>query len=352
MKIAQVVNSLDTGGAEKLTIDFSRQLLEKAKHVDLIVLKKTKSIFDLRGLNIKFLSNHSLYNPIYIFKLVKHLKSYDLIHAHLFPTLYWVVLAKLFSFSTAKLVYTEHSTSNKRRHKFIFKILDRIIYSFIDEIICITEASRIELNKHLSRTNNIAVVKNAIILENYSKQSSYFDFFKDSFRLIQVSSFREQKDQMTVLRAMMLLPNSIKLILVGDGPLKYSHQKFVKENNLSDRVVFLGNRKDVSELLGYSDIVIQSSHYEGFGLTALEGMAAGKPVVASNVEGLNEVIGNYGILFEKGNHRELSKLVMNLYSDNEYYRKIKTNCLLRSKHFSIEKMTEEYIKIYNKAFSA
>jgi len=351
MKIAQVINSLDTGGAEKLTLELSCQIQNKFSKLDIIVLKKSKSIFDLNGLNIIYLGDNILYNPIYIFKLIKHLRQYDLIHAHLFPTLYWVVIAKILSFPKPKLIYTEHSTSNKRRHNFFFQLADRIMYSFVDRIICITKSSKKALGMHLNRTNKMIVINNSIRLEDYKDVNNNFKFFQENFRLIQISSFRKQKDQMTLLKAMNLLPETITLILVGDGQLKSQHEKYVNEHGLEGRVIFLGNRKDIPELLNYCDVVIQSSHYEGFGLTAVEGMAAGKPVIASNVDGLNEVIKDYGLLFQKGNYEELANLILKLQSDRLFYKKIMKRCQNRSKDFSIEKMAEDYLVLYEEVLN-
>jgi glycosyltransferase involved in cell wall biosynthesis len=202
MKVLQIINTLDTGRAEKLTIDLSRQILKEFFFVDIIVLKKSKSIFDLKSLNIKYLGHHSLYNPIYIFKIIKHLKNYDLIHAHLFPTLYWLVVAKIISFSKVKLVYTEHNTSNRRRGNLVLKYFDQFIYSFIDHVICITESTKNNISRHLNRVRNISVINNAIDLDKFKGVTiPNYDFFKSDFKIIQISSFRAQKDQKTVLKA-------------------------------------------------------------------------------------------------------------------------------------------------------
>lgn len=80
----------------------------------------------------------SVYNPLLVFKIIPYLKKYDLIHAHLFPVLYWVVLAKWISFSKKKIVYTEHNTNNKRREIKLFQKIDRIIYSGLHQIITIS----------------------------------------------------------------------------------------------------------------------------------------------------------------------------------------------------------------------
>lgn len=349
MKIAQVINSLETGGAEKLILELSKELKLNEIESDIIVLKKTESIFDLKELNIIVLSSVSVYNPIYLFKIRKHLKSYDVIHCHLFPTLYWVVFAKIISFSKVKLVFTEHSTDNRRRSMLLLKLVDRYVYSFIDQIVCITNATKDNLFRHLSVDKNISVVSNAIDLKVFKKnyvEKTFFD--KSDFNIIQVSSFRKQKDQKTLIKALEILPLKFKLILVGDGRLLEDHKNYVSKKNLSQRVIFLGNRSDIPEILQSSDLVVQSSHYEGFGIAALEGMAASKPVIASDVEGLREVVSGYGLLFKKGDHKQLAELIFKLSKDSGFYSFVQEKCLKRSKDFSIQKMTKDYIKIYKR----
>lgn len=347
MKIVQIINTLDTGGAEKLTLELTSQLKYSVDKIDIVVLKKTKTIFNTNGLNIIYLGGYSLYNPLYILKLIKILKKYDVANGHLFPTLYWLVAAKIISFSKIKLVYTEHSTSNRRRGNLVFKYFDQLIYSFIDHVICISEGTKYNISLHLNRTKNISVINNAIDLDKFQGiKISNYDFFKLDFKIIQISSFRAQKDQMTVLKAMELLPTNVKLILVGDGHLRNHHEKFVIDNKLKNRVIFLGNRSDIPELLSFSQVVVQSSHYEGFGLTALEGMAANKPVVSSNVDGLNEVVANFGILFKPGDHIHLSKKILKLYKDHDYYEQVQKKCFGRSKDFSIVTMSNYYLKLY------
>ena len=89
-----------------------------------------------------------------------------------------------------------------------------------------------------------------------------------------------------------------------------------------------------------------SSHWEGFGLAAVEGMAAGKPVVASNVLGLAEIVKGYGLLFEKENACELSEQLKRLFSIRDFYDKIAFQCLWRASDFDIDKMMNQYLEVY------
>ena len=256
MKVVHIITTLVTGGAEKLIID-SLPVYAEQVEIDLIVLKDigNQSIFqdrlerEFKG-NITYLTQGSLYNPTLILKIGRLLSKYDLAHIHLFPTLYWAVLAKFFSFSKTKLVFTEHNTTNKRRDKILFKPIERFIYSKLDFIGCISEGTKVNLEKHLqSEKSNIKVISNGInfnFFNNTNIQDFDFDFFdKSSFVLIQIASFSAQKDQDTLIRALGLLPSKFKLLLVGDGKRRRGLESLVEKLKLKERVLFLGNRSDV-----------------------------------------------------------------------------------------------------------
>lgn len=358
MKVLQVITSLSTGGAEKLILDTVPLYQEEGIHMDVLSLKDKKTEFwkeldNKTSDDIFGLTQGSVYNPLLIFKIIPYLKKYDIIHIHLFPALYWVVLAKWLSFSRTKLFYTEHNTENRRRDHPLLKIFDRLIYKGLYEIITISEKVDVQIKKHLKSTSSqrFKLIQNGIPVSDFVNalpldKNSFFS--ENDFLLIQVSSFRKQKDQKTLICSLLSLPNNVKLILVGDGVLKKEQEALVKELNLQSRVKFLGIRSDIPNLLKTANVVVLSSYHEGLSLSSIEGMAA-KPFIASNVPGLKEIVKGYGLLFERGNDKELAALIMKLYEDQEFYNKISNRCLKRAKEFDIHKMVDRYIKEYKKA---
>jgi glycosyltransferase involved in cell wall biosynthesis len=94
------------------------------------------------------------------------------------------------------------------------------------------------------------------------------------------------------------------------------------------------------------DFIVLSSHWEGFGLAAVEGMAAGKPVIASNVTGLAEVVGNAGILFEPGDYGGMACEINSLLDNEKRYRQVADACLERAEMFDIRKMVDSYLDCY------
>jgi glycosyltransferase involved in cell wall biosynthesis len=361
MKILQIINTLDTGGAEKLLLDSIPLFNDKGIQMDLLVFEGRTGIFlkeldALECCNIYSLNSKSLYSPLNILKVIPYLRKYDLIHVHLFPAQFWLIIAKIISLSNTKLIFTEHSTFNRRRRLLLLRSIDKFFYKKYDKIICISNGVKQELVSTFKlELAKLSVIENGIDLKKFENsipfnksqlQKSIFELDK---LLVQVSKFRLEKDQITVIKCMLLLPTNFKLILVGDGPLRKDCELLVKELSLESRVFFLGNRNDTDKIFKTADLSIVSSHWEGFGLVAVEGMASGKPVLASNVIGLSDIVAGAGFLFEKGNVSELAKLITDILSDQntEYYIQISKNCQYRSKQFDINTMVLKTITLYN-----
>ena len=162
-----------------------------------------------------------------------------------------------------------------------------------------------------------------------------------------VGRFSEAKDQKTLIRCTQLLPENIHLLLVGEGPLKAKCEEFAKNLGAEQRVHFLGFRNDVAEILKTCDIIVLSSHWEGFAMAAIEGIASGKPVIASNIPGLSEIVGDGGILFRRGDYRKLAKYIERLMNDIEKYDRIAKACYERALSFDISNTVDEYLRVYD-----
>lgn len=364
MRVLQIINSLASGGAEKLILETlplynSRNdlIMDLLVFTDndypfMTILKKTNCC------KIYIIGKKSVYDPRNIFKLIPYFKKYDIIHVNLFPAQYWVVLAKIISLSKIKIIFTEHSTSNRRLKNLIFGFFDKIIYRFFDKIICISyEIKEILINHTKLSINKFCIIENGINLKFIYKslpieRSVINSLLSENDKLIiQVSSFREPKDHETLLKAMLLLPNNIKLILAGDGPLRVKIESLSKKLELETRVLFLGLRMDVPNLLKSCDIIVLSSKYEGLSLSSLEGMASGKPFLASNVPGLKDIVNGAGLLFEQGNASELSSIILKLINNSLFYDEVVLNCKRRASQYDIIRMVEKHVELYNEVLN-
>lgn len=200
--------------------------------------------------------------------------------------------------------------------------------------------------------DKFVVIENGIDIKKYREAAPYNKaevngmLDEDTKLICMVGRFTKEKDQLTVIRAVSHLPKNVHLILVGEGPLKEQHVDYVQKLSLKDRVHFLGFREDVHRILKTVDIVVLSSNWEGSPLAAIEGMAAGKPVIASNVPGLSEVVQGAGILFEKGDYIDLSEKIKKLLEDKKLYNEIREKCSKRAEKFDINHMIKRYVDIY------
>lgn len=357
MRVLQIINNLATGGAEKLILESIPLINAESVKCDVLVLNGIeypflKELKKMNVCNVFSITNGSIYNPIIIFKLIKYLKKYDIVHVHLFPALYYVAIAKKISFSTSKLIFTEHSTSNKRIRSKFFKIFDKIFYLPYSKIITISEKVDLTIKNHLKyKDEKFQLIKNGVNLDKIKDAIIYkkFDFIpnRENYKIIlQVSSFQYPKDQKTVIKSLKLLPENVVLFLVGVGELKKECEEFVLKENLSKRVFFLGQRMDVPNLLKSVDFIVLSSHYEGLSLSSVEGMASGKPFIATNVQGLKEVVEGAGLLFEKNDEQQLANIIIKLINDKEFYDSIINNCEIQSKIYDLNITITKLIKLY------
>lgn len=355
MKVLHVINSMSMGGAEKLLLDTIPLFQQEGIKADLICLNDTKSAFmdELMSKtdgNIFKLSTSSVYNPINILKIIPFLRKYDIVHVHLFPSLYFTALAKLLSFSKVKLIFTEHNTTNRRISNPNLKTIERFIYSFYEKVICITSDVESVLIEKLSLDRKkLIVIENGVDIEKVHcserNERKSFGYAKEDKIIIMVARFSEQKDQNTLIHSLKKLPSEYKLILVGDGEKRLILEDLVVSLSLSDRVSFLGNRSDVYSLIKMSDIAVLSSHWEGFGLVAVEAMACGIPLIASNVDGLSQVVDGGGILFEKCNAEDLKNKVLSL-EDSNYYIEVRNKGINKASQYDIKHLVNKTLLLY------
>lgn len=354
MRILHVITSLRTGGAEKLMVDLLPRLNEDGIECDLLTFDGSLTPFrkDLENKRVKIYDfgerNHSSYSLKNLLKLIPFLRRYDIVHTHnTAPQLFAAIGSVLCS---VVLCTTEHTTSNRRRGWKWYAPIDRWMYSRYRKIICISEKTESNLREAIGDASyKILTIHNGIDVKVYS-ESKPLDIKSEHVRcryaLVQVAGFRYQKDQDTVIKSLKFLDESVHLFLVGDGARRKELESLIADLHLDHRVHMLGIRTDVANILKCADIAIMSSHWEGFGLAAVEAMAAGIPVVATNIDGLAQVVGNAGILFEHEDALGLANSIKSLIEDKELYDITAERCANRAYDFDISKMALRYHEVY------
>ena len=354
MRILHVITSLRTGGAEKLMMDLLPRMNEYGVEVDLCVFDGVRTAFyeelEKKGVKIYALSK-SVYSLVNLWKLIWLIRKYDVVHSHNTACQYYVAIASLFV--TCRVFTTEHNTTNKRRSKWWWYVLDKWMYNRYDKIICISEETRNALIAYLHKElvdNKYKTIYNGIDVASYTLENLIEPSTSDGYvRILMVSAFRWEKDQKTLIRALALLEEKYKVCFVGGGEdaLMQECVMLSKEKGVENRIEFLGVRNDVRALLAQATIVVQSSHVDGFCLSAVEGMASGKPVIASDIPGLGDVVRGYGVLFPHEDYKALADEIRKLCEDEEYAEEVAVRCQERAKMFDISVMVEKYMEVYH-----
>lgn len=360
MKILHVITSLRTGGAEKLILEMVPLFKANGHQVDVLLFDGADTMFKdkLAGLGVKIDSlgiNTWLYNPLIIFRLIPYLNKYDIIHTHNTACQYWMACAKFITKGKSVLVTTEHSTNNRRHQLFFFRPIDKFIYRQYNEIIGISGKASDILNHYIGNGYPVVTIPNGINLSNYKNarpigKTKLLGIKKSDYLIVKVAGFRQEKDQDTLIRAMALLPVQYHLALVGDGVRLSLCRQLAEKLQLTDRIHFLGIRSDIPEILKTADIVVMSSHYEGLSLSSIEGMCVGKPFVASDVDGLHEIVEGAGLLFEKGNSTQLATIIRQLMTDNWLYKTTAKMCMKKAIQYDIRLTVNEYEQVYKSLF--
>lgn len=361
LKILHTNTGMVAGGAERLIADMLPLLKERGQHVELLLVEdKGNNIFENHIIDSAIKINKLPYNNKFdlrnIFHIRKKIRDFDVVHVHLFPLLYLVPLATIGMWNRPLLILTEHNTHNRRRNLKVLKIIEKFIYSKYDKVISISPESESNLLNWLNetKTTKFEVVLNGVNLELFkhavplSRNQILGQKIEDGSKfLLMTARFDSQKDHETLFKALKIVPDFIKLLLIGEGKLDEKYKWLIKNLELENRVFFLGSRNDVPNVLKAVDISILSSNWEGFGLVIIEAMCAGVPVIASSVPGVKSIVAENGLLFEKGDYQELATHIMTLINDEKVYAFYRKQGLKRAEEFNVERMVEKYTAIYN-----
>ncbi len=358
MRILQVIDRMMRGGgAEKFALDLSLALnaIDRVQ-VDVLSVAPPANndfveILKANGISHSVLSDR-LKSPKNIIRLKKFIEhgDYDAVHVHLFPALYYASLARLLSKQRFKLIYTEHSTTNKRRNHMILRIADRFIYKRYDSIVGISDKVKENLDRHLSR-DDVRIINNGINvadIQNAMPSNIRADenIPSDATVITMVSRITEGKDYKTLIASLERLPECFHLVFVGDGPLMPDLKSCASNSQAVGRIHILGLRPDVFGILKDSDIIVLSTHHEGFSIAMLEAMASRKPFVASAVDGVKDLVDGIAELFEYQNKDELASILLSLHGDKQKYDSVADRCFRFAENYDIHNVAEKYLDMY------
>lgn len=276
-----------------------------------------------------------------------------IIHAHLTWGLYYVWIS---SFRlNVKIVYTEHSTYNKRRSLPLLCHIERLVYSRYSAVCCISEGVMRSLKNWLnfpSFESRMKLIPNGSrSFENVALNRS----FSQKVRLLSIGSLNHWKGFEYSIRAVSLCRNIVDSYhIVGEGPYRKHLECLIQGLGL-ERTVFLpGWSVCPSRYLADATLGIVPSVWEGFGLVPLEMLSAGLPLVATRVDGLKDILdGCPGVFFvEPKRPKEIAESIEVAAKNLVGLSSVSNAAVEHARKYSISKMLSLYSSLYNHLFEA
>lgn len=353
-KIINIISSLGGGGAQLLVRKLHKIYLSQNLDAHAIYLTGSSEALaeneTVLGVNPR--------SPLNVFRIRKILKELSnnpkgnlIIHVHLTWPLLYVTLASL-GLSNIKLMYTEHSTTNKRRKIPLLWVFERMLYARFSRIICISQG----VKKALANWVGPAIGHRLVTIPNGSRIYSLGD--RPSMegrlpRLVSIGSLSSRKNFAAPISAIEQLQDEIDTYtIIGEGPERAHLEQIIKGKQLKSKVTLPGWSDAIEAHLHEADIQLIPSKWEGFGLVAVEGMSTGLPVVASNVDGLREVLDQSNPSVTLVNQPEsvdewvsgIRKAVADIRSQGA--DSIARSSRKQAEKFTLDQMAERYLDCY------
>lgn len=354
-KIAIIVPSLETGGAESMVTSLACAINKKKFDVHIVVIGKKKGTFNEKkieshNIEITYLEKEMGLDIRMFFKMYNTLKELrpNIVHTHLSSVLYvslWVLMHK------TKMIHTVHSRPSKELPS-IHRGIMRVLYLINRAVpVAISENIECEMKKVYGLNNTeIDIVYNPVDISRFDVKN--IQDKEDKIKFICVARLVAPKNHRFLIQVFNEVKkelNNVELILVGDGELKADIQNQINILGLEESVKVLGNRTDIERLLMDADIFVLTSIYEGVPITILEAMAAGIPVIATDVGGVSNVINNeIGRLVESGNEVKLKSAMIELATQNQLRKQLSEKAKLQVSKYDLVKIAQEYEKLYVK----
>ena len=229
-------------------------------------------------------------------------------------------------------------------------VQQRLIATAIDAYIAVSHATAQQLIRKLHwPAQKIQVIHNGITCAPIDLQPDPIER-DDRPVVLTVARLDEQKGHRYLFEAAVQLPD-VQFMLAGDGPLRSALEEQVRTLGLEDRVHFLGHRTDIRDLLTHCDVFVLPSLYEGLPLSILEAMAAGKPVIATQVGGTAEAVlaGETGLLVPPADSTALAAAIHSMLADRAFARRLGTAGRLRvEREFSSDVLLQQVAALYTK----
>lgn len=359
--VMHVILTLDMAGMEHVVYNLTKNLNKAIFEAEIVVILRRGPLAaeaEKDGINVISAKRMLRFVPfIYPYELIRIIRKIkpDIIHSHSGCWHYTSLAARLCKVPVA--IHTEHGRAFPDPKSHIF--CDRLYFGFTDKLVTVSEPLTTYMQEIVGLDyKRIIQIENGVDTKLFYNTSGNqrtlqtLGLSRNDHIIGIVARLEPVKDHLTLLNAfaevIKIVPNC-KLLIIGNGSQKQNIEKQIQTLKLSEKVLLLGERKDIPELLSIIDIFVLSSLSEGTSLTLLEAMASGKPVVVTNVGGNGRVVidNETGFLVPPEEPSIMAEKIITLLNNknliNEMGMKSRNRVL---EHFNLDKMVKEYEKLY------
>ena len=349
MNILWLVDHLGYGGAIHGAATYylnTIPLLNKSDfNAILCVLRKKDSLtkqFEDKGINICHLGRNK-FDPRTLFDINKIIRkeNINIIHAHGYGSANFGRLIKIIN----KIPVIVHAHDDDRNYPLPQKIADYLLRNLTDQAIAISEAVRVScIKKRNIREEKVIVLLNGIPLNDFvapdksriEKVRKRLGIKQESNVIGTVARLREEKGVKYLIQSAVKILDTFQdavFLIAGDGPLRNELVDLTKKLGLENKVVFAGFCEDIPSILSIINIVVVPSISEGLGIAVLEAMAMGKPIVATSVGGIIEILrdGETGLLIPPKDPSIMADKINFLINNKNEARRLGLNAKEESK---------------------
>jgi glycosyltransferase involved in cell wall biosynthesis len=324
MRILQLIDTLEAGGAERMAVNFANALSEKVSMSALVTTRKEgvlKTQLDEK-VSYLFLNRKNTVDLKSIFRLRSFVYKHkiNIIHAH--GTSFFLALLLRLIYPRIKIIWHEHYGARVSQSR-----VDNIMLSFssifFSSIFVVNHQLVAWVKKNLF-TSEVYFIPNFATL-NLRQNKTTFLSGNDEKRIVCLANLKKPKNHFAILRAFKEIKiNDLgwSLHLIGKdyaGDYSILLKDFIRENNLENSIFIYGSKNDVQHILTQATIGILASSAEGFPVTILEYGLAKLPVVSTNVGHCSEIIhDNFnGLLFNPSDNLEMQNQILKIISDKQ-----------------------------------
>ncbi|MEH7308414.1 glycosyltransferase family 4 protein [Neobacillus drentensis] len=371
-KILFISELVGLGGGETSLLNIIQELNLRGFDITVVVPNQGKLVDLLIKENIKvdiiealFLTRRNKYKfPFVFLNILKYIYygNFDIVHSNALKSSYFFgIISKILR---KKFYYTCHGQWIK------FSRLKRyILQRLCKKIVAVSNNVKDNLLKQGFSTEKVQQIYLGIDIEKYTLSKTIdlkteLGIDKDTILIGIIARFQKIKGQDIFVKSAKdfiqeqeVSGRKVCFILVGDNtfgdPMDAEFKQgifdFVNNHKMTEKVVFLGERTDIPEILKSLDLLIVPSRNESFGMVIIEAMASGCPVIASNCDGPSEIIieNETGLLFEVGNTKQLTRNMINIFENKLLYESIKKKAFsFVNEKFSIKIVASAYIYMY------